>query len=59
METINNTIYIIKAILAEKCGLSPEIYNELDDLLDDVKILSNAMHNALISANDEIKQLTN
>jgi hypothetical protein len=46
-ELINNKILIIQGILAEKCGLCPDLYEELTSLLDDIKILSDAKDSAL------------
>lgn len=52
-ELINNKILIIKGILAyarmhfEKCGLNTDLYEELSELLDDIKILSDAKNSAL------------
>lgn len=46
-ELLNNKLMIIKGILAEKCGLDPELYDELSELIDDVKILSDAKDSAL------------
>jgi hypothetical protein len=57
-ELIYNKILIIKGILAEKCGLNPELYDELSELLDDIKILSDAKGSALENAYTELRQLT-
>jgi hypothetical protein len=57
-ELINNKILIIKGILSEKCGLNPKLYDELSELLDDIKILSDAKGSALENAYTELKQLT-
>lgn len=57
-ELINNKILIIKGILAEKCGLNPDLYDELSELLDDIKILSDAKSSALENAYMELRQLT-
>ena len=57
-ELINNKILIIKGILAEKCGLNPDLYDELSELLDDIKILSDAKSSALENAYTELRQLT-
>ena len=48
---VNNKILIIKGILAEKCGIDSDLYDELSDLLDDIKILNNAKDSALKSLN--------
>ena len=57
-ELINNKILIIKGILAEKCGLHPDLYDELSELLDDIKILSDAISSVLENAYTELRQLT-
>jgi hypothetical protein len=49
-ELINNKILIIKDILTEKCGLYPDLYDELSELLDDIRILSDAKSSALENA---------
>jgi len=53
-ELVLNKILIIKGILAEKCGLPPDLYDELSDLLDGIRILNNAKDNALAELSDEL-----
>lgn len=52
-ELILNKILIIKGILAEKCGLHPDLYEELSNLLDDIRILSDAKDGALAELSHE------
>lgn len=52
-ELVLNKILIIKGILAEKCGLHPDLYEELSDLLDDIRILNDAKDSALAKLSDE------
>jgi hypothetical protein len=50
---INNKTLIIQGILAEKCGLTPDLYDELTDLLDDIRVLSDAKDSALAILSNE------
>lgn len=52
-ELVLNKILIIKGILAEKCGLHPDLYEELSDLLDDIRILNDAKDSALAELSHE------
>ena len=56
-DLLNNKLLIIKGILAEKCGLHPDLYDELSELIDDVRILSDAKDRALAKFSDEIAAL--
>ena len=44
---INNRILIIKGILAEKCGLDPDLYDEIEDIFNEIQILDKAKDDAL------------
>lgn len=52
-------IFEIEEILVNKYYLSPEIDDEIFDLLDDISILVNAKNEALEFAWAEVKRLTN
>ena len=47
-EGINNRILIIKGILAEKCGLNPDIYDEISEIFEEIQILDKAKDDALV-----------
>lgn len=44
---INNRILIIKGILAEKCGLDHDLYDEIEDIFNEIQILDKAKDDAL------------
>ena len=46
-DVIYKKILVIKGVLAEKCELHPALYDELSDLLDDIRILNDAKTSAL------------
>ena len=57
-ESILKIEYLL-AMLTKGTELTPEIYEEISDLLDSIRILSNAKDRALDELNKEIKLLSN
>ena len=57
-ESILKIEYLL-AMLTKGAELTPEIYEEISDLLDSIRILSNAKDRALDELNKEINLLSN
>ena len=48
-EGIDGRILIIKGILAERCGLNPDTYDEISEIFEEIQILDKAKDDALAS----------
>jgi hypothetical protein len=54
---INDRIRMIKEILSENCKLSSDSHEKLIDLLDDIRILSDATNVALETTYSELRKI--